>query len=265
MHPFRAEQVRVGGVSSVALRLKKAVDMKKDCASTRKSLRKYLRGHLFKYEQVRIARHLNACPLCRSEFQALQKVADTKQLLRDITPPEGVSQRMKAGAAGLAKLKVLIYRPLWMFLLVGRPYAALCQSFCSAPGRRDREHRKVPAACRSRSPRPRSTPGSQRPLSAPVQVSCSSGRPSPPPAPEPLRRSPSFPAMKRSLARINEIMRGHGELRKMKFSESVREVAGSLTEKELGTFFDRMEQDGKVSYSRKKHSSLSRRRSRSPS
>jgi predicted anti-sigma-YlaC factor YlaD len=99
--------------------VKKGGVMKKDCASVRQSLHKYLRGHMFKYEQVRIARHLNACPFCRSEFQAIKKMADTKQLLKDITPPESVSQRMKAGAAGLAGLKVLIYRPLWVVLLLG--------------------------------------------------------------------------------------------------------------------------------------------------
>ena len=77
--------------------------MKKDCTYTRKSLQKYLRGHLFKYEQIKIARHLNACPICRSEFQALKKVADTKRLLQDITPPEGVVQQLRAGAGALGQ------------------------------------------------------------------------------------------------------------------------------------------------------------------
>jgi predicted anti-sigma-YlaC factor YlaD len=38
--------------------------MKKDCAYTRKSLRKYLHGHLFKPEQIRVERHLRSCVMC---------------------------------------------------------------------------------------------------------------------------------------------------------------------------------------------------------
>ncbi len=110
--------------------------MKKDCAYTRKSLRKYLRGHLFKYEQVKIARHLNACPVCRSEFQALKKVADTKQLLRDITPPQGLA-RMKEGVTLLAKLRLLVYRPLWLLGIVG--FGVLIYLNLIAPGRHDLE------------------------------------------------------------------------------------------------------------------------------
>ena len=88
--------------------------MKKDCAYTRKSLRKYLHGHLFKPEQIRVERHLRSCVMCYTEYQALKQAAETKQYLKDITPPEGIVQRVQAGVSGLAKLKKILYRPLWL-------------------------------------------------------------------------------------------------------------------------------------------------------
>lgn len=221
--------------------------MSKDCASTRKGLRKYLRGHLFKYEQVRIARHLNACPVCRSEFQALQKVADTRQLLRDITPPEGVKQRLKAGAAGLSKLKVLIYRPLWIILLVGG--VTLLYVNLVAP-RHDVEIENIEKSLPPALPLV-SAPAATSRVAAAASAEAVTAPPPATPAPEPLLVA-VVPRDERSVARINEIMRGHGQLKKMKFSESVREVAGSLNEKELATFFERMEQTASVSYSKKK-------------
>jgi hypothetical protein len=57
---------------------------------------------------------------------------------------------------------------------------------------------------------------------------------------------------KTAIRRINEVMRGHGELRKLRFSDTVREISGSLTSKELLTFFSQIESEGKISYSRKR-------------
>ena len=221
--------------------------MKKDCASVRKSLRKYLRGHLFKYEQVRIARHLNVCPLCRSEFQTLQKMADTKQLLRDITPPEGIGPRMKASAAGLARLKVLIYRPLWVILLLGA-FTILYVNLL-AP-HRDVEIENIEKSLPAAAPLA-SAPvvTSQQTAASPVPVTVPAAAQAP--APDPLVIS-LIARDEGAVSQMNEIMRGHGELRKARFSDTVREVSGSLTEKELRTLIDRMGQAGKVNYNSRK-------------
>ena len=59
-------------------------------------------------------------------------------------------------------------------------------------------------------------------------------------------------------------MKGHARLRKLRFSDTVREVSGSLTAGELHTFFSRIEQAGRVSYSKKgSNPSAARSRSRS--
>jgi hypothetical protein len=42
----------------------------------------------------------------------------------------------------------------------------------------------------------------------------------------------------------------------MKFSDTAREISGSLTAKELLTFFNRIEPAGKISYSRKRFESF---------
>ena len=62
--------------------------MKKDCAYTRKSLRKYLHGHLFKPEQFRVERHLRSCVMCHTEYQALKQAAETKEYLKRNNPKD---------------------------------------------------------------------------------------------------------------------------------------------------------------------------------
>jgi hypothetical protein len=224
--------------------------MKKDCAYTRKSLQKYLRGHLFKFEQIRIARHLNACPVCRSEFQALKKVADTKQLIQDITPPEGVVQHLKAGAAGLAKLRLLIYRPLWLLVIIG--VATLVYINILAP-HRDIEIENIE---KTLPPAPTTTPapGSSATLSAPVQEAAA--RPEPKTQPAAPAREPLMitiaPRSAKDVRLINDVLHAHGQLQKMRFTESVHEISGNLPAGDLVTFFNRIKQAGKVSYSRKR-------------
>ncbi len=229
--------------------------MKKDCAYTRKSLRKYLRGHLFKYEQIRIARHLNICPVCRSEFQSIKKVADTKQLLKDITPPEGLGQQVKAAVSRLARLKVLLYRPLWLIGIIGLGVVVYINII--APIQRDVEieniEKSLPPALPVASS-PTVTPVAAPAQQAAVQQPASKTTPSAP-AVDPLVITIS-PATENAVRRINEVMRGHGQLSKMKFSDSVREISGNLTAKELLTFFNRIEQAGKVAYSRARFESF---------
>ena len=49
----------------------KVRETKKECERTRKSLPKYLQGHLFKLQERRVERHLKACAVCTSELQSL--------------------------------------------------------------------------------------------------------------------------------------------------------------------------------------------------
>lgn len=236
--------------------------MKKDCAYIRKSLRKYLRGHLFKYEQVRIARHLNACPVCRSEFQALRKVVDTKQLIRDITPPEDFGQRIKNGFFGLRKLKLLLYRPLWVMAIIGA--GTLIYINIIAPSQRDIEIENIekslpPSATMASAPT--MTPARGRALSAPVAQTAAEPAVSPSvlsaPAADLLVITITPENNKAAVQQINDVMQGQGQLGKTRFSRTVREVSGSLSAQELLAFFKQIEGSGKVSYSRKRFESFS--------
>jgi len=232
--------------------------MKKDCAYTRKSLRKYLHGHLFKPEQIRVERHLRSCVMCYTEYQALEQAAEAKQYLKDITPPEGIVQRVQAGVSGLSKLKKILYRPLWLAGII--TVIVLAFIYVLAPPRRDLEIENL-----EKSGAVGSAPLSTAPASPAQGV-----RPSPvtapatavqPPASQPdeaVRMLKPLPVTitvdneNAAIRRINEVMRGHGELRKMRFSDTVREISGSLTSKELLTFFSLIESEGKISYSRKR-------------
>lgn len=240
--------------------------MKKECAHTRKALRKYLHGHLFTPEQIRIERHLRACVVCYSEYQALKRVDETRRYLKDITPPEGVVQRVKAGVSGLAKLKKLLYRPLWVAAIIGA--VALAYIYVIAPRHRDLEienlEKSLPAAAPSVSgssqPTTTATAAASPAQPAPVQQPIA-----PQPAPRPALTAAAVDPLSititpddeaAAIRRLNEVMRGHGSLRKLKFSDTVREISGSLTAKELLTFFNRIEPVGKVSYSRKRFESF---------
>src|ERR1700690_1069200 len=88
--------------------------MKKECERTRKDLPGYLRGHVFRTTRNRIDRHLQSCVVCKSEVEALRRIEETRQLLKYIDSPEGVAHRVKEGIFVLAKLKKILYRPLWL-------------------------------------------------------------------------------------------------------------------------------------------------------
>lgn len=240
--------------------------MKKECAHTRKALRKYLHGHLFKPEQMRVERHLRACVVCYSEYQALKRADETRRYLKDITPPEGVVQRVKAGVFGLAKLKKLLYRPLWVAAIIGA--VALAYVYVIAPRHRDLEienlEKSLPAAAPSVSSSSQPTPTTIAVAPA-VQPAPVQQQAAPQPAPRPALTAAAIEPLSititpddetAAIRRLNEVMRGHGSLRKLKFSDTVREITGSLTAKELLTFFDRIESAGKVSYSRKRFESF---------
>jgi hypothetical protein len=239
--------------------LDEVVFMKKECAHTRKSLRKYLHGHLFMPEQIRVERHLRSCVMCYTEYQALKQAAETKQYLKDITPPEGMVQRVKAGVSGLSKLKKILYRPLWLTGIIA--VIVLVYIYVIAPPHRDLEienlQKSGSAGSAPSSTVPAAAPA-QTVLPAPVTAQATTVRP-PASQPdqvarvlEPLPVTITVENEEAAIRRINEVMRGHGELRKIRFSGTVREISGSLTSKELLTFFSRIESEGKISYSRKR-------------
>jgi hypothetical protein len=59
-----------------------------------------------------------------------------------------------------------------------------------------------------------------------------------------------------AIQQLNEVMRGHGQLRKKIFSDDMREISGSLTSRELLILFDRIAETAKTSYSRKRFQSF---------
>lgn len=232
--------------------------MKTDCAYTRKSLRKYLHGHLFKPEQIRVERHLRSCVMCYTEYQALEQAAEAKKYLKDITPPEGIVQRVQAGVSGLAKLKKILYRPLWLAGII--TVIVLAYIYVLAPPRRDLEIENLEKSGTVGSAPLSAVPASpaqgvlSSPMTAPAAtVQLPASQPN-----ETVRTIKPLPVTitvddeKAAIRRINEVMRGHAELGKMRFSDTGREISGSMTSKELLTFFSLIESEGKISYSRRR-------------
>jgi hypothetical protein len=223
-------------------------------------LPKYLQGHLFKFQVRRVERHLKACPVCNSELYSLQYAADTKLLLKDITPSEGMAARMEAALLFLGRLRILLYRPFWLLLmaLIG----GYLYFFVLVPSRHDPElesiERSLPAAVVSApttsqaalSPAPAAAP-----TPSPVPASAVNKH-APVPSVEPLAITIT-PDDQSSMRRINEVLKGHARLRKLRFTDAVREVSGSLTPGELQILFSRIEQSARVSYSKKRFSALS--------
>ena len=239
-------------------KIEQARETKKECERTRKVLLKYLLGHLFKYQMRRVERHLKVCPVCASELHSLRYAADTKQLLRDITPPEGIAARMDATLSSVGKVRLFLYRPLWV--LLAALIAGSLYFFVIVPSRHDPElesiERSLPAAVGS-------APATSRPAQSPAPVAApkpttapAAKAPAPVPTVEPLAITIT-PDDQSSMRRINDVMKGHAGLRKLRFTDTVREVSGSLTPGELQTLFSRIEQAGRVSYSRKRFSALS--------
>jgi hypothetical protein len=233
--------------------------MKKECAYTRKALRKYLRGHLFMLQKNRVERHLKSCVVCSSEYQALKKNNETRQILKDVAPPEGL---VKAGVSGLAKLQKLFYRPLWVAAIIGIAVVVFI-NVTQRPRDLEIENLEkslppVPASSSSIASAPATTLISLPAQTAPVHAAAA---PQPAPVPEAAAAEPLVIAItpedeQAAIRRINEVMRGHGSLHRLRFTDTVREISGSLTAKELLTFFNRIETVGKVSYSRKRFESF---------
>jgi hypothetical protein len=238
--------------------------MKKNCEYTKKSLRKYLHGHLFKTQKIRIDRHLSSCVVCRSEFEALKQAEETRSFLKDITPPESVAQQVKDGISGLSRLKKIVYRPLWIAAII--LIAAAVYYYVITPRRLDVEIENI-VKTSSSSTAPTTTAQPLAVLSSATTTSAPSAavQPASPKAVvepvhtvEPLEVTITIAKEdeKTAVQQLNEVMRGHGQLRKKKFSDDIREISGSLTSKELVILFDRISETAKTSYSRKRFQSF---------
>jgi hypothetical protein len=236
--------------------------MKNECQRTRQELPKYLRGHLFKTSQKRISRHLQKCVVCRSEFEALKRVEETRLLLQDINATDDIIGRVREGVSLLGRLKKVLYRPLWvagiLLIAVGVYY------YIVTPRQLDIEIERIvktaPSATRvepaiatgtgvttSSAPTKSAQPPAAAAPAAVMTV----------PAPDSLAVSITPINDREAVQRINEVMRSHGSLRTMSFSEMQKEISGSLTAKELMTFFSRIETVAKVSFNRKRFESFS--------
>jgi anti-sigma factor RsiW len=221
--------------------------MKKECERTRKQFRRYLRGHVFAAERKRIERHLAACPHCASEYQSLKRSDETTQFLKEITPPEGVVQKVKTGVSGLSALKKLFYRPLW--LLAAVVLGVIAFRFVITPYLREQEQEwheltapSAPVEAPSAQPAP-APPAAQPKQTGPAAAPDAGGV-------APLAVTITVDDEQAAVRRINDVMRGHGVLRSKRFSDTVKEISGELTAKELLTFFNRIETVGRISYSR---------------
>jgi len=243
--------------------------MKKECEQTRKTLRRYLRGHVYAVERKRIEQHLATCPLCSSEFQSLKRSDETTQFLRDITPPEGLAGRAQRGVSALASARKILYRPLWVLGALAVGY--LMYHFVVAPylQEQEREWRELSAPSKAGSEQPASVAPTTA-VTAPTSIPAA---PTPPAAISPAALpaapkavAPAAPAKKpnplmvtitvederAAMRRLNEVMRGHGVLRTQRFTDAEKEVSGELTPKELMTLFGRIEAAGRITYSRKR-------------
>ncbi len=224
--------------------------MKKECQRTRQALPNYLHGYLFKTSKVRIDRHLQQCVICRSEFEALRRTEETRQLLKDIDAPEGIVGRVKESVSSLGKLKKLLYRPLWitgLFLI-----AAAIYYYVVTPRQLDLEIENIVKTAPSATAAAMSAVSGTTPPAPPASRHAAASAP----AMEPLVVTITPEDDDAAIRRINEVMPGHGQMRKQKFSDTVKEIEGSLTAKELLTFFSRIDPVAKVSYSRKRFESL---------
>lgn len=229
--------------------------MKKECAYTRSMLTRYVKGHLFLPQQRRIERHLASCAVCRSEFDALRQIGETRRILKDITPPETVAGRMKERFSALHALKKLFYRPLWLAAIVA--VAAASYFFVIDPLLHDPDLEKLDAGTYSPAPAQVEAP----PVSVPTLTQASAVPAAPEAKAQPAAAAPPTDPLvvtitvenqneKAGIRLINDAMKEHALLRTMRFTESVREISGSLTSAELLTFFNRIQSAGKITYKR---------------
>jgi hypothetical protein len=255
MQPLGNERDAVEGESR--RKLDKGSMMKKECARTRKAIPDYLRGHVFWTTRNRVKQHLDQCVVCKSEFDALRRMEETRQLLKYIDSPEGVGHRMKEGIFALTKLTKVLYRPLWLFgiaLAVAGVYY-----YAMLPRQIDVEIENiVKTSPVNTSPTSSAVP---QPTAAVVTMPVASvprpvPQPLPTPAVEPLSVGITPLNETGAIQHINGVMQGYGQLRTLKFSETQRELSGKLFAQDLLTFFNRIREVAKVRYNHKRLASF---------
>ncbi len=229
--------------------------MKKECEDTRSLLPRYLRGHLFKPQQKRIERHLASCAICRSEFDALRQIGETRRILKDITPPETVAGRMKERVTALHALKKLFYRPLWLIMIaavIAASYLYVIDPFLHDPDieKLDAGIPPSPPAKAESAPQTLPTPSTTVPPAPQQKIEPAPAAASPKTDPLVVTITLEKQNEKASIRTINEAMKEHALLKTMRFSNKVREISGSLTSDELLTFFNRIQSAGKITYRR---------------
>jgi hypothetical protein len=229
--------------------------MKKECERTRRALPNYLHGHLFRISRLRIERHLEHCVVCRSEFEALRRTEETRQILKDINASDDVVGRVREGVTSIRKFKKILYRPLWMAGLV--LIAGAVYYYVMTPRQLDLEIERIV----------KSEPSASAPLMSASSATANKTVTTPASGQSLLHRAPASPERERlvvtitaddetAIQTINEIMHEHNQWRKLKFSDSEREIGGSLIAKEFVIFFGRINSVAKVSYSRKRFESF---------
>ena len=206
---------------------------------------------MFRITRNRIDRHLQTCVVCRSEFEALRHTEETRRILNYIDSPGGVAHRLKEGVSAIAKLKKILYRPLWLAGIV--LVAAGLSYYAMLPRQLDLE---IESIVKTTPANTASVPGTEPASGASVVtkpvVSVNGLVPQPVPAKTVAPLAVSIvPGNESAIQSINDVMSGHAALRKMRFSDTDRQVSGALTAQELLVFFDRMGEVAKVRYDRK--------------
>jgi len=241
--------------------------MKSECTYTQKQLPRYLTGHLFKLQQMRVERHLAECPVCSSQFDALRRIGETRHFLRDLESGGGVGTTVRSLGSAVMKL---VYRPLWVVLIVisvTMLYRNVVTPILHDPDLEKLDAGTVPTAPASApalttasSPTSATAPVVQAASPAETRKETPAAAPDSraeskkeaPPASDPLVVTITVDKdrERESIKRINEAMKEHALLRTMRFNAKVREVAGNLTADELTTFFNRIEDAAKITYKR---------------
>jgi hypothetical protein len=225
-----------------------------ECRQIRKDLPKYLSGHLFKTREKRIARHLEQCMVCRSEFDALKHAEETRLLLKSINSPDDFVGRAREGFSRLGTLKKILYRPLWIagLLLIAGGLIYYHVTPRQLEIEIERIEKTAPTATQAAAPVPAVT----APPATVKGVETAQPAPAAAPAAEPLKITITPVNDEAAVQQINDTLRGHESLRAMAFTSTQMELSGSLTSKELMILFSKIEGAAKVNFNRKRFESF---------
>jgi hypothetical protein len=223
--------------------------MKKDCSYTHKRLARYAGGRLFALQRRRVQRHLAVCQICRSEFDAIRQAEETRRLLMHVDLPEGLGAVARAGAASISFLRRLLYRPVWLLLLVVSAAAIYRYAIVPVLHDPDLERLYAPSISQPTSPVSPAQNASEPP---PVNETVGKAAAVSPQSAELLFVTITLErdSEKVGISRINQAMKEYGVPSDMRFGDSVRQVSGSLTVAELSALFKRIQGSGKLSYKR---------------